>query len=243
MSGQAVRYLPAGDTGLVVEFGDRIDRALSAAVLRLADRLAAAAIPGVVETLPSFRSLLVHYDPLVTAGAELETAIAGLLDDSEGAAGAVRLWRLPVCYEGEFAPDLAEVSERTGFTPDEIVALHAGTQFHVYMLGFVPGLPFMGDLPDSLRLPRRSDPRVRVPAGSVAIAIGLSTIYPFVSPGGWHLIGRTPVRLMDERWPSPILLAPGDQVRFERVGLAEYERILEAVARDDYKVPVEEAAP
>lgn len=240
--GNGVRFLPAGDAALVVEFGDRVDRVLSARVLRLAQRLADAAVPGLVETLPSFRSLLVQYDPLATSGDELEAAISGLLDDAGASGRSARLWRIPTCYEASCAPDLAEVAERTGLSAAEVVATHAEPRYHVYMLGFVPGFPYMGDVPEPLRLPRRRDPRVRVPPGSVAVATGLTAIYPLESPGGWHLIGRTPVRLMDERWERPVLLSPGDQVRFDPVPLAEYERIGEAVRRGAYAVPSEEIA-
>ena len=147
---------------------------------------------------------------------------AGVLDG--------RHWRLPVCYEGEAAPDLAEVAATLGVDEAEVVALHSGTEYLVYMLGFLPGFPFMGDLPERLRLPRRSQPRVRVPAGSVAIATGLTAIYPWESPGGWHLLGRCPVPLFDARRASPSLLAAGDKVRFTPVSADEC-RALEAGLR------------
>ena len=173
-----VRFLSVGDRAFAVEFGDRIDRALSSAVLRLDAVIRADRPPGVVETVPTFRSLLVHYDPLATSRADLERAIAGLLDRDGGGHAAGRLWRIPVCYEGEFAPDLAEVAQLTGLGPGDVVALHSGARYHVYMLGFLPGFPYLGDLPAELALPRRADPRVRVPAGSIAIATSLTAIYP-----------------------------------------------------------------
>ena len=142
-----VRFLSAGDCALVVEFGDRVDRALSAEVLRLDTIVGSDAIEGVVETVPTFRSLMIHYDPLVTTRAKLELVIRRLLDRDRRSPGAAMLWRVPACYEGEFAPDLPEVARLTGLTPGEVVALHSGTRFHVYMLGFLPGFPYMGDLP------------------------------------------------------------------------------------------------
>jgi KipI family sensor histidine kinase inhibitor len=237
-----VRFLCAGDRALVVEFGDRVDRALSEDVLRLNAIIGANALSGVVETVPTFRSLMVHYDPLVTTRSNLEQAIRGLLDRDRSPRIDARLWRVPVCYEGEFAPDLTEVARLTGLTPDEVVALHSGTRFHVYMLGFLPGFPYMGDLPQALALPRRADPRLRVPAGSISIATSLTAIYPYESPGGWHLIGATPIRLFDAERPRPALFAPGDAVTFEVVDLASFAAIRQAVENRAYEVESEPIA-
>jgi KipI family sensor histidine kinase inhibitor len=234
-----MRFLSQGDQALVVEFGDRIDRSLSDAVLRLAAVVAAAAIPGIVETVPTFRSLLVHYDPLVTGRAELEAAIAGLAGRGQPPGRGARLWRIPYCAEGEFAPDLAEVAGLTGLTTDAIVALHASVHYHVYMLGFLPGFPYLGDLPSALALPRRADPRLKVPAGSIAIATSLSAIYPYESPGGWHLIGTTPLRLFDLARPLPALLAAGDRVAFDPIDAAQFAVIRRRVERGDEAVESE----
>jgi KipI family sensor histidine kinase inhibitor len=234
-----VRFLPAGDTALVVEFGDRVERALSDRVLQLSRQIDAARLPGVVESVPTFRSLMVHYDPAVTDGERLMGEIRARIGQIETMTRRRRLWRLPACYAPGCAPDLASVAERTGLAPREVIHRHAQTQFHVYMIGFTPGCPYMGDLPAELSLPRRVDPRMRVPTGSIAIAAGLSIIYPVESPGGWHLIGATPVRLFDPRWEKPSLLAPGDAVRFEPIGLDGYEAIRAAALADRYR-PVSE---
>jgi len=234
-----VRFLSAGDRALVVEFGDRVDRALSDDVLRLDASLRSTGLAGVVETVPTFRSLMVHYDPLVTSRAELEQAIAALLDRRSGLCRDATLWRVPVCYEGEFAPDLAEVARLTELTPREVVGLHSAVRYHVYMLGFLPGFPYLGDLPPQLALPRRADPRVRVPAGSVSIATTLTAIYPYESPGGWHLIGATPIRLFDPERPRPALLAPGDIVRLEPIDPASFVSIKKAADSGDYRVASE----
>ena len=239
-----VRFLPAGDTAVIVEFGERIDRLLSDRVLRLSTLVRAANLPGVVETVPTFRSLMVYYDPLATDGASLSAALENLLDSGRGAAQPATLWRIPACYAASHAPDLAVVAQHTGLSTAEVVRLHsASTRYHVYMVGFVPGFPYMGDLPAPLVLPRRADPRVRVPAGSVAIATNMTAIYPQESPGGWHLIGTTPVRLFDLRRPRPALLSPGDAVRFEPVTVREFDAIRAAVAADAYQVPCETIAP
>ena len=238
-----VRFLPAGDKALVVEFGDRIERALSQRVLRLGQRLQELRLTGVIETVPTFRSLLVRYDPLQTSGATLEKEIAAHLADEGGAHEPVRLWQIPACYDKSCAPDLDEVAERTGLSTNEVVARHSSTRFLVYVVGFAAGFPYMGDLPPELVLPRRADPRVRVPAGSIAMATTLTGIYPLESPGGWHLIGAAPIRLFDPEWQRPALLRPGDFAKFEPVDLAEYERIRAAVERNDYDVPFTMIAP
>lgn len=224
------RILDAGDAALTIEFGSIIDpallaevNALDAAVLR---RKQAGELPGVIETMPTFRSLTVFFDPLVTDRDAVLATLQPLIAAAEhGSTTDGRHWRLPVCYEGEAAPDLAEVAGAIGIGEDEVVALHSGAEYLVYMIGFLPGFPFMGDLPAPLRLPRRAQPRVRVPAGSVAIATGLTAIYPWESPGGWHLLGRCPVPLFDARRTSPSLLAAGDRVRFVPVSAQECRAI------------------
>jgi inhibitor of KinA len=231
-----VRFLSAGDRALVVEFGDRADRALSERVLRLDAVIRANAPNGLVETVPTFRSLMVYYDPLVTGHTELEQAITSLLDRGDNPGAHTTLWRVPACYEGKYAPDLAEVAQLTRLTPAEVVTLHSSTRFHVYMLGFLPGFPYMGDLPEPLALPRRANPRVRVPAGSVSIATSLTAIYPYESPGGWHLIGATPIRLFDPERARPALFAPGDAVVFDPIDSASFASIERAVENRNYVV-------
>jgi KipI family sensor histidine kinase inhibitor len=236
------RFLPAGDTAVIVEFGVDIDRAVSERVLRLSARVREAALPGVIETVPTFRSLAIHYDPLATTGEAVTESARHFLDDAAGEAKAQRLWRVPACYEEPYGPDLTEVAQRTGLTPAEVVSLHTTTQFHVYMVGFLPGFPYMGDLPPELVLPRRTDPRVRVPAGSVAMAMAMTGVYPVESPGGWHLIGATPIRLFDLAWEQPAQFSPGDAVRFDPITADEFEAVRSAVERGDYVLPSESVA-
>lgn len=219
------RFLAAGDTALVVEFGDSVDREISERVLALAAEVEARAIPGVVELVPTFRSLMVHYDCLRIGHDELLSAIEPLLVNLGSVAARHRLWSLPVCYDTELGPDLAEVAERTGHPVAEVIRLHTAVTYHVYSLGFLPGYPYMGDGPEELSLPRRENPRLRVPMGSVCVAFRMAGIYSLESPGGWHLLGRTPVRLFDLRRPDAVLLAPGDQVRFVPVSRDEHDRL------------------
>jgi KipI family sensor histidine kinase inhibitor len=241
------KFLAAGDTALVVEYGEIIDPALIAAVQRLDRRLAAARLPGIVETVPSFRSLMVHYDPLATSRADLVAALEALGDGgSDEVTAAGRSWRLPACYEGDFAPDLADVAAATGLAAAEVTETHASNAFSVAVVGFLPGCPFLAELPAAFDLPRRTEPRTRVPAGSVAVAQKLSVIYPTESPGGWHLIGNCPVPLFDAGWEVPALLAPADTVRFRPIDAAEHARILAAARAGEYdprRECAEDAAP
>lgn len=233
------RLLAAGDAAVTVEFGSTITPEWVAQVAALEQAVLSAKargeLPGVTETVPTFRSLTVLYNPLVTRRAELDPRLLSLLallgQGPLARAAATRRWRLPVAYGGEHGADLDSVAAACGLTSDEVVRLHADTEFTAYLLGFMPGFAFMGQLPPQLQLPRRREPRVRVPAGSVATANRLSVIYPWESPGGWHLLGRCPVPLFDATSATPTLLAPGDTVRFEPVTLerlAEIESALRA---------------
>jgi inhibitor of KinA len=233
------RLLPCGDTALSIELGDRVDRHVSALVLALAERLQAQAIAGIVEVVPTFRSLMVHYDPLRVSQRALREALTPLMAGLRPAAGTGRRWRIPVCYHESVAADLNEVASRTGLSPDRVVAQHSSATYHVYMMGFLPGHPYMGDLPTALTLPRRDIPRTAVPAGSVSIATTLSAIYPLESPGGWHLIGRTPALLWDRRRASPAMLAAGDQVQFQPVSLADHDALASRSAAGAWRLEPE----
>jgi len=232
------RFLPAGDTALVVEFGDRIDRRLSLRVLALAQRLNEVKLDGVVECVPTFRSLMVHYDPLVLPSEALKARIAGLMRGLQTVESAGRLWRLPACYDASLAPDLGDIAARTGLTPAQIVERHSALTYHVYMLGFLPGQAYMGDVAAELALPRREAPRRKIPAGSLAVAMSMTCIFPMETPCGWNLIGRSPVRL----WEGTALLRPGDRVTFAPVSRSEYERLAaQAAAGELTIVPSDDA--
>lgn len=221
------RLLDAGDTAVTIEFGEGVDPALLARVdafdHAVQGAIAAGRLFGIVETVPTFRSLTLIYDPLSTSRTEIDPVLHELLAGNVSVTEeSGRLWRFPVCYGGEHGPDLASLSAAVGLAPDEVVRLHTETTVRVYMLGFLPGFPFMGDLPEVLAQPRRSEPRVRVPAGSVAVAGRLTAIYPWESPGGWHLLGRCPVPLFSPAWPGAALLRPGDRVGFRAIDVTEF---------------------
>jgi KipI family sensor histidine kinase inhibitor len=208
-----------GDAALLVTLGDALDLATSARALRVAAALEARRprVPGLETIVPGHAGVLVTFDPDTcpedALRAIVESAVSGAARGPIRA-GAGALHEIPVAYGGEDGPDLAEVAARTGLAEAEVVRLHAGTEHRVLVLGFVPGFPYLGVLPPELELPRRATPRVRVPAGSVAIAGRQTGIYPADTPGGWHLIGRTGATLWDPRREPPALLAPGDRVRF-----------------------------
>jgi inhibitor of KinA len=217
------RVLPAGDTAVSVELGEAVDRTVSAAVLALARRLDEKRLKGVIESVPTLRSLMICYDPLVLPPASLVAHIDEMMGELEKSEPAGRSWSLPVCYDRRFGPDLDAVAARSGLTPAQVIERHSAFAHHVYMLGFLPGQAYMGDLPVELVLPRRESPRLRVAPGSLAIATTMTCIFPLETPCGWHLIGRSPVALWENGPPPRALLAPGDKVTFEPVSLREYE--------------------
>lgn len=234
-------FLHAGDTALVVEFGRDIDRSVSARVMQLDAALRLARIEGIVETTPTFRSLMIHYNPTVVGWRKLAAAIEAVREmcDFEGRASdetVARSWRIPVCYEHAYAPDLSSVAERVGRTPEDVINLHCARSYYAYMIAGFPGYPHMGDIHEALRLPRLPEPRTSVPPGSVAIANRLTAVYPVASPGGWHLIGRTPIPLFDPLRARPALISAGDTVVFERVDRKEFERLLVETECDDYEI-------
>ena len=226
----SVRYLSCGDTAFTVEFGNQISPKINGQVMALHAAIgaekASGGLPGVIETVPTMRSLMVTYDPMTTSRATLQPRIEALVARGLSAGMKSRRVTVPCCYDDpEFAPDLNEVAERTKKTPEQVIAAHLASPFTVYVLGFMPGLAYIAGLDQSLYLPRRSQPRVRVPRSSVAIAMDMTTIYPFESPGGWHLIGRTPLWMFDQRREQPVFLAPGDTLIFQRVDRKTYDRI------------------
>ena len=219
MSGDApadVAVAALGDSAVLLTLGDRVDLALNRRVHRVARAVRSRAIAAVVDVVPAYATVSVHYDPLhvdhdAIAALLLDVARTALADDDDDATREVATHEVPVTYDG---PDLDEVAERTGLRADDVIALHADATYTVYLLGFVPGFAYLGDLDARLALPRRASPRVRVPAGAVAIAGRQTAVYPLATPGGWHLVGRTGITLLDVARTPPATFAPGDRVRF-----------------------------
>jgi KipI family sensor histidine kinase inhibitor len=224
------RLLPLGDAALTVEFGSAIEPRIHARVLgfaRALEELAASGrIDGVVEWVPTFRSVTVHFDPDRIDGEALGAALRVVARTSTSLTVSGARWRIPVCFEPEFAPDLDDFAAAKSMPRERVVELMTQTAFSVYMLGFQPGFSYMGGLPEALEMPRLASPRKRVPAGSVAVAQRMCAAYPWESPGGWRLLGRTPVPLFDAADAErPALLAPGDQVRWQAVDRGAYETL------------------
>jgi KipI family sensor histidine kinase inhibitor len=207
-----------GDRGILVEVGEEISAAVNRRVQELMLRLQQTHLPGIRELAPGYRSLLVVFDPLTIAPQELKTRITDVATRPERCElPQAKLITVPVIYGGNYGPDLGGVASHLGISSDQVIRLHTQTIYRVYMIGFTPGYPYMGELPDALAVPRRSTPRTRVPKGSVGIAQRQTGIYPADSPGGWQIIGWTPIELFDPNRPRPSLLEMGDRVKFEAV--------------------------
>lgn len=233
------RLLPLGDGAWTVEFGDHIDPVLNGCVMALAHELSALrpedpVLAPITDLVPTFRSLTVHFDPLQADAQALGQRLMGLAALAQPQAHQGRQWLLPVCFDTEFAPDLPALATARGLPPDEVMAQLLQARFRVYMTGFLPGFPYMGGLPPVLATPRLATPRARVPAQSVAVAGEMCAVYPWDSPGGWHLLGRTPVVLFDLRHEAqPAMLAAGDSVRWRTVTRAEYDALWQCSQRGE----------
>jgi inhibitor of KinA len=218
------RILPAGDAAVVVEWPARIDHETSGRAIALASAVHARFRDRVRDVVVGYCTTTVYFDPRTLEHGELESALRILAADAGGSAASDgALIDVPVCYGGRYGPDLADLASFAGTSEDEVIALHVGTTYRVYMVGFVPGFPYMASVDPRIAAPRRSTPRTRVPAGSVAVAAGQTGIYPSETPGGWHLIGRTLVKPYDASRPEPFLFHPGDRVRFHSIDLDSFE--------------------
>ena len=224
-----LRFRPLAESAVLVELGDAIDPATAARAAALADALRARDLPGVADAVPAYTTVMVVFDPTVTDGPTVAAAARALDTDVVPRPGRVR--RFPVCYGGEFGPDLAEVAAGAGLTPGEVVRLHSGASYRVACMGFAPGFGYLLGLPAALHTPRRATPRTRVPVGSVALGGAQAGIYSLETPGGWHVLGRTPISLFDPAAREPVALRPGDEVRFVPVDRDAYERIARETVR------------
>lgn len=221
----ALRLLDAGDAALVAEFGDRVDPVLNDRVLALDAALAARALPGVRESVPTYRSLMIHYDPLVIDRATLAEEVTALARTATGAGRHGALWTIPCCYDPVFGEDIAEVARATGLTPDEVVAVHSGARYRLYMYGFAPGYCYLGGLPEKLAVPRRTKPRPPHPPNVVMIGGGLASIASVAMPTGWWILGRTPETMFSLTREPPVLLAVGDELTFEPIDRATFHAL------------------
>ncbi len=206
---------PLGDSAILIQLGDEIDPAVNRRVHALERSLRARGREGILETVPAYASVLVHYDPLMLSYEQVKAWISGEMDKAEEAASiGPRRIEVPARYGGEDGPDLEAVAKHHGLKPRRVAEIHASRDYLVYMMGFTPGFPYMGKLDEAIATPRLETPRTHVPRGSVGIAGAQTGIYPLESPGGWRLIGRTKLRIFDLEADPPFLFSPGDTVRF-----------------------------
>jgi inhibitor of KinA len=228
-------FTPLGDSAVTVTLASTIDETAHRRVRAALRRIDAAHLPGVIDLVPAFTSIAVHYDPVQIASdqsavgsglnpyeqlvSQLRTLLTDLPDESFP---DTRVVEIPVCYGGDFGPDLDDVARQHALTADEVVALHAGGDYLVYMIGFMPGFAYLGGLDSRIATPRRKSPRTAVPASSVGIGGSQTGVYPLVSPGGWNLIGRTPLAIFDAKRAESTLLAAGDRVRFRPISADQY---------------------
>lgn len=223
------RIIPANDSSILIEFGDSIDYSINAQVYALQTEIEQSAlVDAVIETIPSYRSLLIEYDVGRLNDADIRDQVSVLVERTAAmettiSNRAAKLHQIPVAYGGEFGPDLETVAEHADLDAEEVIAIHSGTNYHVFMLGFAPGFPYLGGMDERIACPRLSTPRTRVPAGSVGIAESQTGVYPNESPGGWQIIGRTPIALFDVNADPPAAMLPGTQVNFVPISHEEYE--------------------
>ncbi len=222
----SVRYLTAGDTAVTVEFGNEISPKINSQIRSLKIAIDKKQIPGITETVPTYRSLLVHYRPEEI----LYDALVKELDELMGSLDNIvipppTVIEIPVLYGGEMGPDLEFVASHNGKTPEEVVKIHTSGEYLIYMLGFIAGFPYLGGMSKEIAAPRLQSPRVKIDGGSVGIAGEQTGIYPVASPGGWQLIGRTPLKLYDADREEPILLNAGQYIKFKSITQAEYDKI------------------
>lgn len=231
MAGPLPRVVLLGDAAVLAEFSDTLDLAINARIQQLAEAIRRRKVAWIVDVVPALGSLALHFDPerydlavrpLEAASALIKDCLSRKLPNLDELARTVNV---PVCYEAELAPDLAEVAERCKLKVEEAIRRHCASPHRVLMVGFAPGHPYIGGLDEKLSVPRRTTPRPSVIAGSVAIANTQSVVYPFTISGGWSVIGRTPLRIFDAQREPPALMAPGDRVQFHAISRAQFDQL------------------
>lgn len=236
----AVAFLKVGDTGMTVEFGRVVDPDIHVRVMALDSSLTADPIPGVIEASPTYRSLFLQYDPVVIGWDDLCAALTLRLTGGVVQTAAARRWIVPAVFAPEFGEDLPMVAEVKGMTEEALIAAFCAVLYRVYMVGFVPGFTYLGGLPEPLHLSRRVNPRLVVPAGSVSIGGVQAGMCPIDMPSGWHLLGKTPVRLFDLTRDQPCIFAPGDLLQFEPIDAAAFASLTDRAAQGD---PIARSVP
>ncbi len=238
---QNIKIVPAGDSSLLVAFEQKVDPEINRKITSVVRLIRDQHIEGIVDLIPSYCALLINYDPRIMSYEKLNKRIQGLMKmEVKSAAGAKRVFEIPVCYGGEFGPDLQTIADHAGMTPEEVIAIHTSCDYLIYMLGFLPGFCYLGGLDERIHTPRLAEPRIKIPAGSVGIGGSATGIYPLDSPGGWQLMGNTPVKTFDADREVPILLQAGDYIRFVPISEEEYAQIKAQVDANTYECVVRE---
>ena len=229
-------FLPVGDCALTIEFGNEISEELSGKVRSLSLALKEANIHGVLEWVPTYRSIMICYNPSMITYRRLTRLVSRLVKrTSQSSQAGKRVWEIPVCYGGANGEDLGFVASNAGLSPEDVVNMHAGKEYRIYMLGFLPGFAYLGGLDKRIHTPRLKTPRTRIPPGSVGIGGEQTGIYPIASPGGWQLIGRTPLKPYDPSRALPILFEAGDYLRFVSIDQQRFDQIAKQVEAGTYK--------
>ncbi len=231
------RFLSGGDRAVFIEFGDGIDPEANQRVIALKLAIEAADIPGITESVPTYRSLLVYFEPLRISASELQETICRLHHSTTvHELPKHKLVEIPMTYGGESGPDLELVANHNNLSTKEVVQIHSRARYLIYMIGFMPGFPYLGGLSPKIAAPRKTTPRLKIPAGSVGIAGNQTGIYPTESPGGWQIIGRTPLKLFEPSREPPALLRAGDFLTFVRITPEEFTSIYEKARNGTYQL-------
>ena len=239
---RSARYKPLGERALIVEFGNAINPQINRKVHALHEAVADSHLLGISECVPTYCSLVIVYDPLRQRYEDLVQAVKKMEAtlDTYSSKSKPRKATIPVIYGGEFGPDLPQIADYHSLSESEVIQIHAEREYMVYMIGFIAGFPYLGELADKIATPRRETPRTRVLEGSVGIAEKQTGIYPREAPGGWQIIGKTPLKLFDPSWPMPALLQAGDLVRFKPISTAKFEQIRAKAGNEGYDPFAEE---
>ena len=238
---QEIKILTAGDSSLLIEFGNEISTEINQKITATVQLMKEQHIEGVVDMIPAFCSLLINYDPRVIRYEELKSRIQDLVKvDIKTESGRKKVFEIPVCYGGEYGPDIENIAEHAGLSVEEVIKIHSSRDYLIYMLGFLPGFTYLGGLDERIHTPRLANPRVKINAGSVGIGGSQTGIYPLDSPGGWQLMGMTPVKTYDPAREVPILVEAGDYIRFVPIDEEEYHRIKALVEKNEYECVVHE---
>ena len=236
----SVRFLFSGDSALVIEFGNEISVDINKKIRKMMDDIKKENIDGIVELVPTYCSLLINYDVLKidynTLVEKLKTFLNNDLETAEGE--EVTLVEIPTLYNDEFGPDLSYVAEYNKLSKEEVIKIHTGTDYLVYMLGFMPGFTYLGGMSEKIATPRLESPRLQIYSGSVGIAGKQTGMYPSISPGGWRIIGRTPLKLYNPDSDTPVYISSGDYVRYVSISEEEYNEILKKVENNEYKLNI-----